>query len=177
MSQYSICLLAHTPQGVYTMYRRYCMKHFLALLLISGYVALVPVCFFGGEHSASIVPSAHAAGYDDGMAGVAQMTAECPLGSTSCAANTGGQSGISHHADMYYSFLGFMQTQGLLFAIMILAILPGLLFIVANPLFFRLPVRIFSYIKKRKEILSLYRTTFLKWLSLSINSPAYALVM
>lgn len=150
------------------------MKHLLALLLISGYVALIPVCFFGENHTAS------ASTMSETMGVASAMSIGCPLETAACTADdTSPAAGAtSHHTDMYSLLFGFAQTQGSSFlSIIFLAMLPLFFFTAYTFRFFDIPVHIFSYIKKRKEILSLYRTGFLKWLSLSINSPAYAFMM
>lgn len=148
------------------------MKKFLVILLVSVYAALVPVCFFSGEHSAEILSSAVAASHDD-----KQVNVGCVIGNVQCSAGPEASSDTSHHTDMYYSFLGFMQTKGLFSVISLLALLPLLLFTLTESPLFQLPVRIFSYIKKRKEIFSIHKNAFLRWLSLSINSPAHHLAM
>lgn len=152
------------------------MKRLLGVLLISGYVALIPACFFGGD---LVVSSVSASTHAKEIAGVAETTADCPTGDAACAGNSGTAPGLSHHLDMYSSFSGFAQTQGpLLLAILSLALLPVLLFAFTyRPLFSTIPAKVFSYIKNSKQIASLSKTAFREWLSLSINSPAYALVM
>lgn len=148
------------------------MKKFLVTLLVSVYAMLVPACFFSGEHPAETLPSAVAASHGD-----KQMNMGCVIGNAQCAAGPEASSGTPHHTNMYYSFLGFMQTKGLFSVISLLALLPLLLFTLTESPLFRLPARIFSYIKKRKEIFSIHKNAFLRWLSLSINSPAHHLTM
>lgn len=109
------------------------------------------------------------------------MSMDCPLETATCAVDNASPAAgkTSHYTDMYSLLSGFAQTQGASFlSIIFLAMLPLFFFTIAYLFrFFGVPVHIFSYIKKRKELLSLYRTNFLRWLSLSINSPAYAFVM
>jgi hypothetical protein len=153
------------------------MKHFLVTIILVGYMAIAPACFFDGNHTGPIVPIAHGAGYESGMTDVPDAAAVCLFSGPVCTTTTGSdsQAGLSHHSDMYASFFAFLQTHGFLALAIIFF---SLLFTIAQEFtFFRVPVRISSYIKKRREILSIHKSRFLRWLSLSINSPAYAFVM
>ena len=150
------------------------MKKLFVLAIILGYTALTPVCFL----SASISPSPHSMDSDVVM-NMTNNDNGCANQDIHCAGHNNSDHGLSHHMNMYSMFSGFTQGQNFLsFADIANIVIPTVFFFVLYSLLFtRLSTRFLLYIKKGKKINSLFRTNFLKWLSFSINSPAYSFVM
>ena len=151
------------------------MKKLFILAVILGYTALAPVCFL----SAETISSPHSMNTNDTMIMSEQNSANDCSSGIHCVDHSDSTGGISHHMGMYSTFSGFTQTQNFLsFTSIVDALIPTLFFFILYTLLFsRLSTRFLLYIKKGKEISSIFRSNFLKWLSLSTNSPAYFLVM
>lgn len=152
------------------------MKNFFILAFITGYTALVPVCFL----SAQTISSSHGMETSDS---IVQMT-EHKSSENNCSADlhctTNGPSHeVSHHMDMYSTFSKFAQTQNLLSLVMIVSVfMPTIFFsLLFTFLFTRLSAKFLFYLKKKNEIASIFKSHFLKWLSIHTNSPAYCLVI
>ncbi len=149
------------------------LKKLLILSTILGYIALAPICFLSAETShLSTTNTSHT------MTMSASDEDNCAGTGLHCIGHGDTTSGLGHHLSMYSLFSSFLQTGKFVsfadFANIILFAIFVPLLLVLVP---KLSAHIHFYIKKSKQILNLIRKNFLVWLSLSINSPAYYLVM
>ena len=147
------------------------MKKLLFLLLVVGYLALVPFCLFGGAMMAS------AQTMDMGLMSSVPMQGmnDCGIPAFGCSMTPGAMGSFIHHVEMYLSLTGTTPT-----ILGSLAIIALLLFATVCLVFkiwrLSLPVQT-GYLQDSRareggQVQS--QSVFLRWLSLFESSPNFA---
>lgn len=147
------------------------MKKLLVILLMVGYLALVPLCLFGG----GVVASTQA--MDMGLMSSMPMQGmnDCRIPALGCAVASGAMGSFIHHVEMYLSLTGTTPT-----ILGSLAIIALLLFATVCLVFkiWRLSLSVQngylqdSRVRENGQVKA--QSIFLRWLSLFESSPNFA---
>ena len=145
------------------------MKRLLVTLLMVGYLALVPFCFFGG----GVVASAQA--MDMGLMSPMQGMNDCGMPAFGCSVASGAMGSFIHHVEMYLSLTSTAPS-----ALGSFALIALLLFVTVFLVFkiwrLSLPAQT-GYLQNsraREDGQVKAQSVFLRWLSLFESSPNFA---